>query len=153
MLAFLFVPAGEVMVGAFKAVGGGWTFHNVRVLFDSPYWQYYRTSIQISAITAIRRRCDRGRHRLLGDSRRYPALGPGHPQHLSGVACELRRHPVGLRLHRDDRDARDRSPTPEQRIRHQSVPAPLSISYNLFQHTPYLGIPVSRSSISTSRSR
>jgi len=52
-LAFLLVPAGEVMTGAFKSVNGGWTLSNVRDLFDQPYITDYKTSIEISLITAL----------------------------------------------------------------------------------------------------
>jgi len=50
---FLFLPAGEVMTGAFKAVHGGWTFANIRVLFNHPYIDAYKTSVEVSGVTAL----------------------------------------------------------------------------------------------------
>jgi putative spermidine/putrescine transport system permease protein len=52
-ILFLFLPAGEVMLGAFKSVHGGYTFDNVRQLFHQPYLNAYKTSIEISAVTAL----------------------------------------------------------------------------------------------------
>jgi putative spermidine/putrescine transport system permease protein len=51
--AFLLIPAGSVMLGTFKRVGGGWTFSNVTELLHQPYRTYYWTSIEVSGITAI----------------------------------------------------------------------------------------------------
>jgi putative spermidine/putrescine transport system permease protein len=50
---FLFLPAGSVLVGAFQGKGNGYTFENVRTLFDHPYIDAYRTSIEISLVTAV----------------------------------------------------------------------------------------------------
>jgi putative spermidine/putrescine transport system permease protein len=52
-LAFLLVPAGEVMVGAFRGVNGGWTFSNITELFHQPYITYYKTSIDVSLVTSL----------------------------------------------------------------------------------------------------
>jgi putative spermidine/putrescine transport system permease protein len=52
-LAFLLVPAGEVLVGAFRSVNGGWTFSNITELFHQPYITYYKTSIDVSLITSL----------------------------------------------------------------------------------------------------
>ncbi|MGD0713318.1 MAG: ABC transporter permease subunit [Gaiellaceae bacterium] len=52
-LLFLFLPAGEVMVGAFKGVHRGWTLSNIRLLFHEPYIHAYRTSIEVSLVTAL----------------------------------------------------------------------------------------------------
>jgi putative spermidine/putrescine transport system permease protein len=52
-ILFLFLPAGEVMLGAFKSVHGGYTVDNVRQLFHQPYLNAYKTSIEISAVTAL----------------------------------------------------------------------------------------------------
>ena len=52
-ILFLFLPAGEVMLGAFKSVHGGYTMDNVRQLFHQPYLNAYKTSIEISAVTAV----------------------------------------------------------------------------------------------------
>jgi putative spermidine/putrescine transport system permease protein len=52
-ILFLFLPAGAVMVGAFKGVHGGYTVDNVRQLFHQPYLNAYKTSIEISAVTAL----------------------------------------------------------------------------------------------------
>jgi putative spermidine/putrescine transport system permease protein len=52
--AFLFVPAGSVIVGAFKSNthAGSWTLANVRLLFHDPYRHAYWVSIEVSAVTA-----------------------------------------------------------------------------------------------------
>jgi putative spermidine/putrescine transport system permease protein len=53
-VAFLFLPAGSVITGAFKSNShaGGWTFSNVTTLFHDPYRHAYVVSIEVSAITA-----------------------------------------------------------------------------------------------------
>lgn len=50
---FLFLPAGTVMLGAFKSKDGGWTTSNVTGLFHQPYVTYYRSSIEVSLVTAL----------------------------------------------------------------------------------------------------
>jgi putative spermidine/putrescine transport system permease protein len=50
---FLFLPAGNVMVGAFNGVHGGWTIANLRLLFHHPYIDAYKTSIEVSGVTAL----------------------------------------------------------------------------------------------------
>jgi putative spermidine/putrescine transport system permease protein len=87
--AFLLLPAGEVMVGAFKAVGGGYTLANIRDLFEEPYIGYYRTSIDVSLVTAFA-------GAVLGFLVAYAACLAGTPQWLrsffatfSGVAANF----------------------------------------------------------------
>ena len=50
---FLFLPAGSVLLGAFKSVHGGYTFSNIRLMFDHPYIDAYKTSIEVSLVTAL----------------------------------------------------------------------------------------------------
>jgi putative spermidine/putrescine transport system permease protein len=50
---FLFLPAGSVLLGAFRSVHGGYTFSNIRLMFDHPYIDAYRTSIEVSLVTAL----------------------------------------------------------------------------------------------------
>jgi putative spermidine/putrescine transport system permease protein len=52
-IAFLFVPAGAVMLGAFQDKHDHATFSNIKLLFHHPYIDAYWGSIQISLITAI----------------------------------------------------------------------------------------------------
>jgi putative spermidine/putrescine transport system permease protein len=52
-IAFLFVPAGAVLVGAFQNNQDNPTLSNVRLLFNHPYIDAYRTSIEISLTTAV----------------------------------------------------------------------------------------------------
>jgi putative spermidine/putrescine transport system permease protein len=52
-IAFLFLPAGAILVGAFQSKTGGWTGSNVRLLFDHPYIDAFKTSIEISLTTAL----------------------------------------------------------------------------------------------------
>jgi putative spermidine/putrescine transport system permease protein len=50
---FLFLPAGNVMLGAFKAKDGGWTTENIRLLVHQPYIDAFKTSIEVSTVTAL----------------------------------------------------------------------------------------------------
>jgi putative spermidine/putrescine transport system permease protein len=52
-ILFLFLPAGSVLLGAFKGAHGGWTTENIGKLFDSPYIDAFKTSIEISLVTAL----------------------------------------------------------------------------------------------------
>jgi putative spermidine/putrescine transport system permease protein len=52
-IAFLFLPAGSILLGAFESNTGGTTLSNVRLLFDHPYVDAYKTSIEISLVTAL----------------------------------------------------------------------------------------------------
>jgi putative spermidine/putrescine transport system permease protein len=50
---FLFLPAGSVLVGAFEGKSGGATLSNIRLLFHHPYSDAFKTSIEISFVTAL----------------------------------------------------------------------------------------------------
>ena len=52
-IAFLFVPAGAVLIGAFQDKNDNLTVANVRLLFDHPYIDAYKTSFEISLVTAL----------------------------------------------------------------------------------------------------
>jgi putative spermidine/putrescine transport system permease protein len=52
-IAFLFVPAGAVLIGAFQDKNDNFTFANIRLLFNHPYIDAYQTSIEISLVTAL----------------------------------------------------------------------------------------------------
>jgi putative spermidine/putrescine transport system permease protein len=52
-IAFLFVPAGAVLLGAFQDKNDHATFDNIRLLFHHPYIDAYQTSIEISLVTAL----------------------------------------------------------------------------------------------------
>lgn len=52
-MLFLFLPAGEVLVGAFKGSTHGWTLSNITQLVHEPYVHAYRESIEISGVTAL----------------------------------------------------------------------------------------------------
>jgi putative spermidine/putrescine transport system permease protein len=88
-LLFLFLPAGDVLVGAFKSVDGGWTLDNIRALFHQPYLNAYKTSIEVSAVTAVA-------GGLLGVAIAYAAIRDGTPRWIrsglttfSGVAANF----------------------------------------------------------------
>lgn len=51
--AFLLVPATNTMIGAFQSPDGGYTLDNVRALFDEPYRTAFKTSIEVSLVTAL----------------------------------------------------------------------------------------------------
>jgi putative spermidine/putrescine transport system permease protein len=52
-IAFLFVPAGAVLLGAFQDKHDNATLSNVRLLFNHPYIDAFKTSIEISLVTAL----------------------------------------------------------------------------------------------------
>ena len=88
-LLFLFLPAGDVLLGAFKSVDGGWTLDNVRTLFHQPYLDAYKTSIEVSLVTAVV-------GGLLGLAIAYAAIRDGTPRFVrsglttfSGVAANF----------------------------------------------------------------
>ena len=51
-LMFLFVPAGDVLLGAFRGAHGEWTFSTIGDLFQHQFLNAYWVSIKISLITA-----------------------------------------------------------------------------------------------------
>ena len=74
-LIFLFLPSGQVLVGAFRDVEGGFTLDNLRTLFDEPYRTAFRQSIEISLVTALV-------GGLLGFLIAYSAIREGTPRIL-----------------------------------------------------------------------
>jgi putative spermidine/putrescine transport system permease protein len=76
--AFLFLPAGNVLVGAFQSQEGGWTLDNVRTLFDEPYRTAFKNSIEVSLVTALL-------GGLLGLLIAYSAIRDGTPRWLRGT--------------------------------------------------------------------
>jgi putative spermidine/putrescine transport system permease protein len=52
-VAFLFLPAGAILAGAFQNDANRWTFSNIRLLFNHPYIDAFKTSIEISLVTAL----------------------------------------------------------------------------------------------------
>ncbi|HET6945708.1 MAG TPA: ABC transporter permease subunit [Gaiellaceae bacterium] len=86
---FLFLPAGSVLIGAFQAKGQGYTLENVRTLFHHPYIDAFKTSIEISLVTALL-------GGLLGLLIAYAAIRDGTPRWIrsalttfSGVAANF----------------------------------------------------------------
>jgi putative spermidine/putrescine transport system permease protein len=75
---FLFLPAGSVLLGAFQGKTGGYTFDNVRVLFNHPYIDAYKTSIEVSLVTAVL-------GGLIGLATAYAALREGTPKWVRSV--------------------------------------------------------------------
>lgn len=53
MIAFLFLPAGAVMIGAFQDKRDHATLSNIRLLFHHPYIDAYENSLRLSLITAL----------------------------------------------------------------------------------------------------
>jgi putative spermidine/putrescine transport system permease protein len=95
-IAFLFLPAGEVMLGAFKGKTHGWTTSNVTDLFHQPYLNAYKTSIEISAVTAIL-------GAFIGLAIAYAAIREGTPRWIrnalttfSGVAANFGGIPLAM---------------------------------------------------------
>ena len=75
---FLFLPAGSVLLGAFKGVHSGWTLGNIRLLFHHPYIDSYYTSIEVSAITAVL-------GGLIGLAIAYAAIRDGTPRWIRSI--------------------------------------------------------------------
>ena len=128
---FLFLPAGNVLLGAFKGVHGGYTFANIRLLFHHPYIDAYKTSIEVSVVTALL-------GGFVGLAIAYAALREGTPRWVRSGSDdvlrrrgELRRHPARLRLHRDARADRGRHGVPEEPAAHR----PLRHNFTLFSKT------------------
>jgi putative spermidine/putrescine transport system permease protein len=78
-----------VLLGAFKGATGGYTFANIRLLFDHPYIDSYKTSIEVSLVTAVL-------GGLVGLAIAYAALREGTPTWVrsmittfSGVAANF----------------------------------------------------------------
>jgi putative spermidine/putrescine transport system permease protein len=78
IVAFLFVPAASVLVGAFQDKANHATFANIRMLFHHPYVDAYWNSIRLSLITA-------GLGALLGTFLAYAALRDGTPRVIRGI--------------------------------------------------------------------
>jgi putative spermidine/putrescine transport system permease protein len=78
-----------VLLGAFKSVNGGYTIDNVRLLFDHPYIDSFKTSIEVAGVTALL-------GGLFGLALAYSALREGTPRWVrsmittfSGVAANF----------------------------------------------------------------
>ena len=95
-ILFLFLPAGEVLVGALKSVHGGWTIGNVQQLFHHPYIDAYKTSIEVSVVTALL-------GAVAGLAIAYAAIRDGTPRWIrsllttfSGVAANFGGIPLAM---------------------------------------------------------
>ncbi len=135
------MPAGEVMVGAFKGTHGGWTIDNIKLLFHSPYWQYYRASIQISLITALA-------GAAIGTAIAYSAIRDGSPRWIrsilstfSGVAANFGGIPLAFAFIATIGTLGIVTNLLNSVFGINPYRHHYPISYNLFQHTPWLGYP------------
>ena len=88
-LLFLFIPAGNVIAGAFQSVKGGYTFENIHAIFQTQNLDAYKTSIEVSVVTALL-------GGALGMAIAYAALREGTPRWVrsglttfSGVAANF----------------------------------------------------------------
>ena len=95
-LLFLLLPAGVVLVGAFRDAEGGWTLDNLTTLLDEPYRTAFRNSIEVSLVTALL-------GGLLGLLIAYSAIRAGTPRFLrstfttfSGVAANFAGIPLAF---------------------------------------------------------
>jgi putative spermidine/putrescine transport system permease protein len=50
---FLLIPAGELVVGAFRTASGAFTFSNIRDIFQAPYPAAFEFSLELSALSAL----------------------------------------------------------------------------------------------------
>src|SRR5207245_11375354 len=81
-LAFLFIPAGEVIVGAFKNAHGGATLHHMHQIVQQPYRDQYWLTIKVSLITA-------GVGSFLGLCIAYAMIREGTPRFLRTILTTL----------------------------------------------------------------
>lgn len=51
--AFMFLPAGKVLFGAFQDADGGFTLANLEEITNEPYRTSFKTSIEVSLVTAL----------------------------------------------------------------------------------------------------
>lgn len=93
---FLFLPSVTLFVGAFQDEAGGFTTENVGNLFQSQYLGAYRTSIALSALTALL-------GGVFGGLLAYAALAGGTPRWIrslvttfSGVAANFAGVPLAF---------------------------------------------------------
>jgi putative spermidine/putrescine transport system permease protein len=77
-LLFLFLPAGAVLLGAFKGTHGGWTLDTLQELTKQQYLKPYKTSIEVSLVTALA-------GGLLGLAIAYAAIRDGTPGWIRSV--------------------------------------------------------------------
>ncbi len=129
------------MVGAFEKPGGGWTFHNVHLLFGSPYRQAFQTSIQVSGITALV-------GGAVGIGVAYSAIRDGSPRWIrsvlstfSGVAANFGGIPLAFAFIATVGTLGIVNVFLGHAIHYNPYRHTYPVSYNLFQHTPYLGYP------------
>jgi putative spermidine/putrescine transport system permease protein len=95
--AFLLIPAGVVLIGAFKSDTGGFTTENISVVLHTPeYRDAFRTSIELSLVTAVA-------GGLLGLLIAYSAVRSGTPRWIrpmlttfSGVAANFAGVPLAF---------------------------------------------------------
>jgi putative spermidine/putrescine transport system permease protein len=94
---FLLLPTYEIAIGAFRSpVDGSYTLQNVRDLSQSQFVNAYRTSIELSVVTAVI-------GGVLGLLMAYAALAPGAPRFVrpvlttfSGVAANFAGVPLAF---------------------------------------------------------
>ena len=95
--AFLLLPAGTVLVGAFKSDTGGFTTANISQVLHTPeYRNAFRTSIELSLVTAFA-------GGMLGLLMAYAAVRSGTPRFIrpllttfSGVAANFAGVPLAF---------------------------------------------------------
>jgi putative spermidine/putrescine transport system permease protein len=95
---FLFLPAGEVMLGAFKGADSSWSFESIRHILDpkQPFLEDYWITIKISLVTAAA-------GGVLGLLIAYAAIRQGTPRWIrtvlatfSGVAANFAGIPLAM---------------------------------------------------------
>ncbi len=50
---FLFIPTGELIVGAFRTPNGAFTWSNIHDIFQAPYPQHFEFSLEVSGLSAL----------------------------------------------------------------------------------------------------
>jgi putative spermidine/putrescine transport system permease protein len=77
-LLFLFIPAASVLLGAFKGIHGGWSFSTLHELTKHQYMSAYKTSIEVSLVTALL-------GAVFGLALAYAAIREGTPRWIRSV--------------------------------------------------------------------
>jgi putative spermidine/putrescine transport system permease protein len=130
-----------VLVGAFQSPVHGYTFGNIRQLFNHPYIDAYKTSIEVSLVTAVI-------GGVAGLFIAYAAIRDGTPRWIrsalttfSGVAANFGGIPLAFAFIATIGTLGIVTNLLNNAFGINPYTHHYPVSYNLFQHTPYLGYP------------
>ena len=110
---FLLLPAGDVLVGAFRSDQNAWTTANIGDAVPRPVPARVRELDPHQPLHGDRRRLDRSADVLRGAPPRGAALGSHDHHRVLGCRVAVRRSPARLLLHLEHRHARRRDAVPQ----------------------------------------